>query len=115
MQRIPKWASKESTRESDIEQYLVRRVKEIGGRTFKWKSPAQRSVPDRMVMHPKFYGRTLFVELKAPGKKATETQAALHAELIEIGHAVFVLDSKTMVEKFIGDICELYGIAEGSK
>jgi hypothetical protein len=108
--RVPRWAQKESTRESDIEQYLVRRVKEIGGKTYKWVSPAQRSVPDRLVMHEKFHGRTLFVELKAPGKTPTPAQTAMIDGLIGMGHAVFVLDSKAMVDEFIEDVCELYRI-----
>lgn len=111
MQRIPKWATGEP-RERDVEAHLVERMKAIGGKTWKWKSPSMRSVPDRLVMHPKFHGRTLFVELKAPGKPATEAQNKVLNELVEFGHAVFVLDSKAKVDGFIADVCELYGIEE---
>jgi hypothetical protein len=109
MERIPRWATGDS-RERDVEEYLSKRMKAIGGKTYKWKSPSMRSVPDRLVMHPQFHGRTLFVELKAPGKPATEAQNKKLDELVELGHAVFVLDSKAKVDEFIEDMCQLYGI-----
>ena len=51
-------------RESAIEQYLVKRVKEAGGTAYKFVSPGRRGVPDRMVVFPG--GRVFFVELKSP-------------------------------------------------
>lgn len=114
MDRIPRWAQPQNDRERDVEEYFIRRVKAIGGKSFKWRSPAQRSVPDRIVMHPKFHGRTLYVELKAPGKKSTEAQEKIQQEIIDLGHPVFELDSKQKVDEFIEDVCRLYAI-EGAK
>lgn len=85
-------------REKEIEQYLVKRVKEMGGKAYKWVSPGNDGVPDRIVF---FYGVTVLVELKAPGKKPTPLQIAKHKELEKLGQKVLVLDSKERVESFI--------------
>ena len=49
-------------REKDIEKILVDGVKGIGGRAYKWVSPGNNGVPDRIVFLPG--GRIIFVELK---------------------------------------------------
>lgn len=51
-------------RESEIENYLVWTVERLGGVTFKFKSPTQRGVADRIACLPN--GETWFVELKRP-------------------------------------------------
>lgn len=49
-------------RESDIERWLVRQVRELGGFADKFVSPGNPGVPDRIIVMPG--GRVLFVELK---------------------------------------------------
>ena len=49
-------------REKDIEKILVNGVKDVGGRAYKWVSPGNNGVPDRIVILPE--GRIVFVELK---------------------------------------------------
>jgi hypothetical protein len=39
-------------RESTIEKYFVAQVKKLGGRTYKFTSPAHRNVADRVVCLP---------------------------------------------------------------
>ena len=39
-------------RERDIEQYLARKVKAMGGIAFKFVSPRHAGVPDRLVCLP---------------------------------------------------------------
>lgn len=78
--------------ESTIEKALVQQAKRVGGQAFKWTSPGNPGVPDRIVFLPD--GRTLLVELKAPGKKPTPLQAKVHKDLTAMGHQVFVVDSK---------------------
>ena len=56
-------------RERDVERYLRERVKQLGGRAYKFVSPGNNGVPDRIVMLPG--GKLFFVELKAPGKETT--------------------------------------------
>ena len=50
--------------EKDIEKYLVRQVKQMGGLALKFVSPSMAGVPDRIVMIPK--GTIYFAELKRP-------------------------------------------------
>jgi hypothetical protein len=50
-------------RERDIEAYLVKRVKAIGGEVRKVKWIGRKSAPDRLVMSP-IHG-AMWVELKA--------------------------------------------------
>ena len=49
-------------KESEIEKRLVRKVRERGGLCYKFISPANPGVPDRIVVTPD--GRTIYVELK---------------------------------------------------
>ncbi len=84
--------------EKEIEKYLVKRVKEMGGKAYKWVSPGNDGVPDRIVF---FQGMTVLVELKAPGKKPTPLQIARHKELEKLGQKVLVLDSKESVDEFM--------------
>ena len=49
-------------REKDIEKILVAEVRKLGGRAYKWVSPGNDGVPDRIVIFP---GKApVFVELK---------------------------------------------------
>jgi len=77
--------------EKQIEQALVRRVKELGGTCEKFTSPGRRSVPDRIVTLPG--GRIIFVECKAPGKRPTITQQFDHERRRLLGCDVRVIDS----------------------
>ena len=85
--------------EKDIETYLRDQVKTIGGKAFKFVSPGNNGVPDRLVCLPG--GRAVFVELKAPGKKTTNLQRAQHERLKALGFRVWVVDSKAGVDYFI--------------
>lgn len=85
-------------RESEIERYFVKRVKEAGGLQRKFVSPGHRGVPDRIVV----YWRCVhFVELKAPGKKLRPDQQREHTKLSEAGADVWALDTKESVDAFI--------------
>lgn len=48
--------------ERDIERYLVRQAKANGWGCYKWVSPGNVGVPDRILILP--YGKVVFVELK---------------------------------------------------
>jgi hypothetical protein len=82
--------------ESAIENYLREKVKAIGGKAYKFVSPGNVGVPDRIVILPG--GKIIFVETKAPGKKPTPLQRKRIAELIGLGCDAFVIDSKEGVE-----------------
>ena len=84
--------------ESKIENALVKRVKQLGGKCEKFTSPGNRAVPDRLVTLPG--NIIIFVELKAPGKKATKLQAKDHREREALGCDVRVIDSLEAVDAF---------------
>ena len=58
-------------RESTIEQYLVEQVKALGGECRKLRWIGRNGAPDRIVM---LNGQVIFIELKAPGGRATASQ-----------------------------------------
>ena len=86
-------------RERDIEEYLVTRVKAMGGIAYKFTSPVRANVPDRIVVLPE--GLLVFVELKAPGKVPNAAQAREHARLRALGQRVVVIDSLAGVEDLL--------------
>lgn len=89
-------------REKDIEKYLTDRVRKTGGRAYKFVSPGNAGVPDRIVLFPE--GRITFIELKAPGKKPTPLQMAAGRKIEGLGFSVLVIDSKEGVDQFIQEI-----------
>lgn len=82
--------------EKEIEAYLVRRMRVLGGECYKFVSPARRGVPDRMCVFPD--GKVVFVELKAPGKKPTKLQEVEMQKLRDLHQTVYVIDSKEQVD-----------------
>ncbi len=83
-------------RESTIEAYLRDRVKELGGKAYKFVSPGNDGVPDRLVCLPG--GRIVFIELKAPGKEPTPLQNLQQRRLAELGFLMLTLDSKKKID-----------------
>lgn len=94
--------TKSEIRERDIEKYLRDGVKSIGGRAYKFVSPGNNGVPDRIVLLPG--GRIAFVELKAPGKKPTTLQEAQHRKIRALGFNVCVIDSKEAADIFLQEV-----------
>lgn len=92
-------------KESVIERYLRDRVKEIGGRAYKFVSPGNSGVPDRLVLLPG--GKSIFIELKAPGKVTTPIQIQQHRKIRTLGFTVLIIDSKEKVDEFIGFCVEV--------
>lgn len=89
--------------EKDIEAKLRTEIKKLGGTAYKFISPGNNGVPDRMICLPK--GMLVFVELKAPGKYPTSLQQAQHKKLRALGFKVFgCVDSFEMVS-FVIDYC----------
>jgi hypothetical protein len=86
--------------EKSIEQHLRNRAKDIGGKAYKFVSPGNGGVPDRVLAFP---GRIIvFVETKAPGKKSTPQQRKRQQEFADFGFPVFRdVDSIEKVEQVI--------------
>lgn len=87
-------------RERDIEQRLVREVGLRGGRAFKWASPSNRGVPDRIVILPG-WPKPVFVECKAPKKKPGKLQSYVMEQLAGLGQRVWVVDSAAAIEELL--------------
>lgn len=51
--------------ESGFENYVVNKIRSVGGRAFKWVCPGMTGAPDRICIFPG--GRIIFIELKRPG------------------------------------------------
>lgn len=94
-------------RESKIEDYLVERVKALGGEVRKVKWIGRRGAPDRLVMAPRRAGSlvigydTVWVELKAPGEKARPHQVREHQRMRAMGQRVEVVDSFERVDEVL--------------
>ena len=86
--------------EKDIELYLRDEVKKVGGRAYKFVSPGNAGVPDRLVLLPG--GTAIFVELKARGNKSTALQLAQQKRIEKLGFPVYVIDSEHGVDELLG-------------
>ena len=84
--------------EKDIERYLVAEVRKRGGEAYKFVSPAQRGVADRIVVMP---GRVWFVELKRPGGKLTPLQERFRDRMLQLLQYHIVLSSKDEVDQWL--------------
>ena len=78
------------TLERDIERRVSELAKKSGWLSFKFVSPAQRGVPDRIFMKD---GRIVFIEFKAPGKKLTDLQDHIVRKMVDAGCEVHVCDN----------------------
>ncbi|MEG2869954.1 MAG: VRR-NUC domain-containing protein [Clostridium sp.] len=76
-------------REKEIEKILVDEVKKLGGRAYKWVSPGNDGVPDRIVILPG--QRLIFVELKTDTGKLTPLQKVQCERLADLGQRVEVI------------------------
>lgn len=104
-------------RESEIEDYLVKRVIALGGEVRKVKWIGRRGAPDRLVMlpwmdYPDEKGsddpfssarspRAIWVELKAPGEKAKPHQVREHDRMQRMGQRIEVVDSFERVDEVL--------------
>lgn len=89
-------------RESGIESKLVRMVRERGGLCFKFVSPGNPGVPDRIVITPA--GRTVYVELKTEVGRLAAIQKWQHEELRKRGADVRTLKGLEQVKAFVEEV-----------
>ena len=89
-------------KEKNIEQKLVKKVREIGGLALKFVSPGFDGVPDRLILIA--YGKLAFVEVKAPGKKPRPLQVARINKIRSLGFKVYVLDDEKNIQRIIDEV-----------
>lgn len=85
--------------ERDVEARLVRGVRKLGGRCWKWVSPGRNGVPDRIVLLP--YGVVAFVELKDDEGVVSKMQDLTIREIRGLGHEAFVVRGADGVDAFL--------------
>lgn len=66
--------------EKDVEAYLVKKIKALGGLCYKFRSPTQRGVADRICVLP--WGDVWFLEIKRDGGKMTTLQQDHREQLL---------------------------------
>lgn len=109
-------------RESQIERYLVKRVKELGGEVRKVQWVGRQGAPDRLVMLPKHervpgfrytinvlgQGCALWVELKNPDTIKTfpanpheHAQHREHERMRKLGQRVEVIGTVEQIEALL--------------
>jgi Holliday junction resolvase len=86
-------------RERDIEKKLVREIRRMGGEAYKWTSPGNDGVPDRIVMLPG--GRLIFVELKADRGQLEPIQRVQIRRIQKLGQEVRVVRGMDGLEEFL--------------
>ena len=89
--------------ESEIEKRVCDYAKKRGCLAYKFTSPSQRSVPDRLFILPG--GTVRFVEFKRLGGVPTPAQAAEHHKMAAKGQDVAIIDNvevgKTLVDGWL--------------
>lgn len=88
--------------EREIEAWLNRRVKELGGISFKFVSPGNPGVPDRIYIFPE--GRVYFVELKTETGRMSRLQKWQRKRLKDLGCRWYLVEGKEQAEAFIKEL-----------
>ena len=88
--------------EKQLEQKLVRAVRDMEGIAPKFVSPGFDGMPDRLVLLPK--GRIAFVEVKAMGCIPRPRQILRHRMLRKLGFKVYVLDDEMQIQPLLSEI-----------
>ena len=91
----------EKMKESEIEWILVRDVRKVGGRAYKWVSPGNDGVPDQIVIFPD--RQPIFVELKAEGGRLSRLQKFQIERLSQLGQYVAVVKGINGLIQFFQD------------
>ena len=86
-------------REYVVENEFVKAVKAAGGVAYKLTSQTTNGLPDRLVLF--FPAKTVFVELKAPGKMMRPLQRKRRYQLMKLGFPVLCIDKLYQIKPCI--------------
>lgn len=92
-------------KESEIERHFVWAVEHLGGKTWKFKSPSNRGVPDRIACLPD--GTVWFVELKQPNGRLSPLQRLFAGEMQRLNQRYACLWDKEQINAFIARISNI--------
>lgn len=81
--------------EREIEASFKARMEKAGCMVWKFVSPGNAGVPDRLILLPN--GLVFFAEIKKFGAKPRPLQVAVHKKLMKQGFVVMVIDSENMI------------------
>jgi hypothetical protein len=85
-------------KESEVEHYFIWTVLSLGGYSYKFSSPNQRGVADRIACLPN--GDTWFVELKTKNGKLSELQKLYGQKMKKLNQKYVVLWSKEQIDEW---------------
>ncbi len=88
--------------EREVEKKLVDGVRRMGGRAYKFVSPGNDGVPDRIVVLPDT--APMFVELKTESGRLSRLQKVQITRLENLGQNVRVLYGAKDVENFLEEM-----------
>lgn len=89
-------------REAEIEKRLRNGIRQIGGRCYKFVSPGNDGVPDRIVVLPG--GKIVFVELKTETGRLSPLQHIQITRLRDLNADVRVLKGLSAVNQFLEEM-----------
>lgn len=78
--------------EKHLEKKIVNKAKQLGFLTYKFKSPSNRGVPDRIFISKT--GKVFFVEFKSKDGKLRKLQEVKRKELEANKQCVFVINDE---------------------
>ena len=84
--------------EKQVEAYFKKVVEQMGGKSYKFTSPAHRGVADRIACLPD--GSTWFVEIKTIGGKMSELQKIFAADMARLNQKYACLWSKEEIDEW---------------
>lgn len=90
--------------ESTLERRFVNMVRKSGGRAYKFVSPGNLGVPDRIAILPR--GRIWFVELKTETGRLSQVQKIQIDTLRSLGMNVFVLWGEKGLQRFREEVID---------
>ena len=93
-----------------IEKKLVEGVKRLGGKAYKFVSPGNVGVPDRIVIWPD--GEVQFVELKTVNGKTTKLQDIQRKTLLRLLQTVYTLYGPEAVTEYLAKEGAIHGAVE---
>lgn len=91
-------------RERDIESRLRKQIEDMGGLFWKFTSPGNDGVPDRIAIFPD--GRIVFVELKTARGVVSRIQSYQISRLVTMHQQVCIVRGVTGMMAFLRDMRE---------